>query len=371
MAHMMKMTRAVTGHMFNHYGRSDIIDGDNYVPRSNENINPELTGLNYNLAYSDQPQEQLDFLRQRLSEIKVQNRKDVNVMVDWVVTLPQAFDGDEQDFFQEAYRFLNDRYGKENVISAYVHMDETTPHMHYAFVPVVEDKKKGGYKLSAKEAVNRKDLQTFHNDLSKHMERSFGKDIGILNEATKEGNKSIAELKRGAAQEKLRVAQEELQKIAQNASKTLEMLQRDVYMLKSKKRALEDEINALESERKAVFAKYENNKMKISEITSLKPEYDRGLFGGIKGITGISISDIDNLKAMAIKGLNASESLEKLQADYNRVQKLIPTMEERIADGREKAILQEKANAFDKLPEEVREQVLPKKVIVQQKDRKR
>lgn len=108
MAHMMKMTRAVTGHMFNHYGRSDIIDGDNYIPRSNENINPELTGLNYNLAYSDQPQEQLDFLRQRLSEIKVQNRKDVNVMVDWVVTLPQAFDGDEQDFFQEAYRFLND-----------------------------------------------------------------------------------------------------------------------------------------------------------------------------------------------------------------------------------------------------------------------
>lgn len=250
-------------------------------------------------------------------------------------------------------------------------MDETTPHMHYAFVPVVEDKKKGGYKLSAKEAVNRKDLQTFHNDLSKHMELAFGKDIGILNEATKEGNKSIAELKRGAAQEKLRVAQEELQKIAQNASKTLEMLQRDVYMLKSKKRALEDEINALESERKAVFAKYENSKMKISEITSLKPEYDRGLFGSIKGITGISISDIDNLKAMAIKGLNASESLEKLHADYNRVQKLVPTMEERIADGREKAILQEKANAFDKLPEEVREQVLPKKVIVQQKDRKR
>ena len=39
---------------------------------------------------------------------------------------------------------------KENVISAYVHFDEVTPHMHYAFVPVVEDKKKGGYKLSAK-----------------------------------------------------------------------------------------------------------------------------------------------------------------------------------------------------------------------------
>ena len=32
----------------------------------------------------------LDFLHQRLSEVKVHNRKDVNVMVDWVVTLPQS-----------------------------------------------------------------------------------------------------------------------------------------------------------------------------------------------------------------------------------------------------------------------------------------
>ena len=75
---------------------------------------------------------------------------------------------------------------KENVISAYVHFDEVTPHMHYAFVPVVEDKKKGGYKLSAKEAITREDLRTFHKDLSNHMERVFGRDVGILNEATKE-----------------------------------------------------------------------------------------------------------------------------------------------------------------------------------------
>ena len=70
---------------------------------------------------------------------------------------------------------------KENVISAYVHFDEVTPHMHYTFVPVVEDKKKGGYKLSAKEAITREELRTFHKDLSNHMERVFGRDVGILN----------------------------------------------------------------------------------------------------------------------------------------------------------------------------------------------
>ena len=45
---------------------------------------------------------------------------------------------DSKRFFQEVYRFLIDRYGVRNVISAYVHMDEVgnTPHMHFSFIPV-------------------------------------------------------------------------------------------------------------------------------------------------------------------------------------------------------------------------------------------
>lgn len=242
MAHMMKMTKAASGHMFLHYERAKDGKGE-YVRFGNQDIKPVNTVLNYNLAYDDQPQRQLDFLHQRLSEIKVHNRKDVNVMVDWVVTLPQSLNGkgfdDEERFFKEAYKFLNDRYGKENVISAYVHMDETTPHMHYAFIPVVEDKKNGGYKLSAKEAITRKDLQTFHKDLSNHMERVFGRDIGILNEATKEGNKSIEELKRGTAQEKLKIATLEAATIVSKA-------QDDIKPIEEHKRALQSEIEGLQ-----------------------------------------------------------------------------------------------------------------------------
>lgn len=74
-------------------------------------------------------------------------------------------------------------------------MDETSPHIHYAFVPVVTDKKKGIPKLSAKERITRKDLNTFHKDLTKHMTVVFGKNIGILNGATVGGNKTIKQLK--------------------------------------------------------------------------------------------------------------------------------------------------------------------------------
>ena len=236
MAHMQKFSRGAVGHMLGHYDRSK------EVPELKAPVN---TVLNYNLAYNDQRLNQLDFIHRRLSEIRVQNRKDVNVMIDWVVTIPQSLNNqglaDEDRFFREAYNFLTARYGKENVISAYVHMDEVTPHMHFAFVPVTEDKKRGGFKLSAKEVVNRQDLRTFHKDLSDHMERVFGRDIGILNEATKEGNKSIAELKRESATERLQNATLEASRIVSKA-------QDDIKPIEEHKQALQGEIEGLQKD---------------------------------------------------------------------------------------------------------------------------
>lgn len=208
MAHIAKYKKFALGHMLNHYARSE--DIEKAVVRSNDNIDASRTHLNYNLA-EHQQLIQLDFVHKRLSEIRVQNRKDINVMLDWVVTLPKLLNSDEQEkFFRETYNFLNERYGKENVISAYVHLDEITPHMHYSFIPVVEDKKRGGYKLSAKEKITKNDLKSFHFDLSKYLENLFGRDVGILNEVTKYGNKEIAELKRESIYENILNAKNDL-----------------------------------------------------------------------------------------------------------------------------------------------------------------
>lgn len=347
MAHKQKYTKGSVGHMFGHYDRSKEVNV----------VCPVNSVLNFNLAEKDQSKNQLEFLHQRLSEIKVHNRKDINVMVDWVVTIPQTLNNkgleNEEKFFKETYNFLNNRYGKENVISAYVHYDEVTPHMHYAFVPVAKDLKKGGYKLSAKEVITREDLRTFHKDLSDHMEHVFGQDIGILNEATKEGNKSIEELKRGTAQEELQNIVLKTQEIASQAQK----LQKSMEVAEKKKEGIESEIDALQT-------KYEGRQMKINEICEIKPEYEKGLFGGIKGIKGVSVSDIEKLKTMAIDGLQAKDRLERLQGDYERVKKLVPTIEQKIADSREKAILRDKAQAFDRLPNDIKKQLLP-----QQKDK--
>ena len=282
MANMQKYTAGSVGGLERHYVRWKDKDG-NYQRFGNQDIDISKTHLNYNLA----PQlhgSHMDFIKERCSQVDFVGRKNTNVMVSWIVTAPEGlassieyranqrpllkFDGEEVEknlrlFFEESYNFLNQRYGGSegredvNIISSYVHMDETTPHMHYAFVPVTFDEQRGREKVSAKEVVNRRDLQTFHKDLERYMTRVFGREIGILNEATKDGNKSIEELKQGSAQA-------ELSKIQNNTSNLrLERneLQDEVLYLGGKKNELEGQISAVEGDikfKKDELAEIEN-----------------------------------------------------------------------------------------------------------------
>ncbi len=190
--HLEKYDRGAVTRMFAHYDRSH--------PGSKSNIDTAKTALNYNAAAEDQPLAQHDFLDKRLSQVKVQNRKDVNVMCDWVITAPQTLEDHEYDtFFRETYRFMSARYGKENVISAYVHMDETQPHMHFSFIPVTMDKKKHRPKVCAKELLNKQDLRTIHDDINAYMTEIFGRDIGMKNGATALGNVTVDTLRKNKA----------------------------------------------------------------------------------------------------------------------------------------------------------------------------
>lgn len=191
--HVAKYNKSATGHMCAHYERRKDDRGE-YIKFGNQNIDLSRTHLNYNLAPEH---DQIEFIQQRTSEVKCQKRADVNVMCDWVVTAPEGLDqGHLKEFFKASYDFFEKRYGRENVISAYVHMDETTPHMHFAFVPVVFDKKRELYKVSAKQLLTKTELKRMHPDLTRHLkeEYSWGRNLKILNGATAGGNRTVAEL---------------------------------------------------------------------------------------------------------------------------------------------------------------------------------
>lgn len=255
MANLQKYTKSATGHLTKHFERGKDINGD-YIKFGNQDIDTEKSDLNYNLAPEHN---QIDFIRQRCSEVQCLNRKDVNVMCSWVVTAPKNLDqAEEKAFFKNTYDFLANRYGEKNVISAYVHLDEKSPHMHFAFVPVALDKNKGIEKVSAKEVITRNDLQSFHTDLEKHLERALGHEVDVLNEATKEGNKSIDELKKGTAIK-------EVSEIKQKVSKIVSKAQEEA-------KAIEDSIVPLQAEYDAYKA-YLDQAKRDSDISVMYPEY--------------------------------------------------------------------------------------------------
>jgi hypothetical protein len=191
-------------------------------------------------------------------------------MCSWVVTAPKTLQSieppvDEKQFFQEVYKFLINRYGGEkNVISAHVHYDETTPHMHFAFVPIiVKEARRGKNKgklietVCAHDAINKNDLVNFHYDLEKYLKGVFGREVGILNDATKDGNRSIEELKRGTAVEKLAEIEVKLNNLA--AALREQIIERD----KNDKalKAQEDKYNKT----KADIETLNNDILKLSE----------------------------------------------------------------------------------------------------------
>ena len=271
--HVTKYTRGTLGHMLGHYDRTK--DG------LGENVVPERTQLNYNLA-PRRGLEQIDFIRQRTTEARTLKRDDVNVMCSWVVTLPEYRHHNqnlhvspdkeqvERLFFERTYRFLCDRYGEQNVVSAYVHKDEKTPHMHFAFVPVTEDKKRGGEKVSAKEVITKNDLKTFHTDLERHLDSFRDWHFEVVNEATKDGNKEIAELKKQTAHEEVLKAQQEALQARQRALQE----QESIKPLVEQKNALRGEIEALQTEKEVLTA---------AEVEAIKGE--KTLLGGLKGVT--------------------------------------------------------------------------------------
>lgn len=206
MAHVAKYTRSAMGHMLAHYDRSA-----NNI--SNPNIKPELTDKNYNLA-PERDIPFLDFVQQRCMEVNAYKRSDVNVICDWVITAPKDLPTIVYgQFFKESYNFLCERYGGErNVVSAYVHMDENQPHLHFCFMPIFYDTNKGKEKLSAKQVITRSDLNSFHSDLEKHLQQAFMYTVNVQNGATRNGNKSIKELQRETAKAKLDSIKSELER---------------------------------------------------------------------------------------------------------------------------------------------------------------
>ena len=131
------------------------------------------------------------FIQSRIEQAGCRTRKDSTRFVDTLITAsPEFFKGKTREqteaFFQRAADFLIQRVGRENVVSAVVHMDERTPHMHLTFVPLTYDNR-----LCAKEILgNRVSLSRWQDDFHACMVKAFP-DLERGESARQTGRKHI------------------------------------------------------------------------------------------------------------------------------------------------------------------------------------
>lgn len=184
MAHIAKYKASAVGKLCAHYNRWQGIDNPNV---SRENIDKSRTHLNYTLGvYEKDGKRFIGKVRGSASwatvkgrigavnarakaEGKRATRKDAVVMADMVVTLPPNVPPeDAYKFFWNSYQHIADRVGRGNLMGGYVHMDETTPHMHVPFTPILDGR------FNYKKMCDRKFYQTFHKGLGDRLEQKMG-----------------------------------------------------------------------------------------------------------------------------------------------------------------------------------------------------
>ena len=175
---------------------------------SNKNIDRTKTELNYYLKKNELSYiKEFDKIKEKY-DLKGQIRSNSNIMCEMVFTSDQKFFDkigyeESKRYFEESYKFICEykNLGEQNIISAVVHMDEDTPHMHLLFIPVIHTTDKQGNKIDKvccrdfwKGKNSYRDLQ---NAYFKHISgKGFKLERGELVEVTNREHYSVQEYKR-------------------------------------------------------------------------------------------------------------------------------------------------------------------------------
>ena len=113
---------------------------------SNKNIDKERSYLNYSIKSPKFSYEkEFDLMREKY-HLKGQIKVVSNIACEYIITSDKQFfdeigEKETKRYFETAYNFVSEykNLGEEYIMSANVHLDEETPHIHLVFLPVVHN----------------------------------------------------------------------------------------------------------------------------------------------------------------------------------------------------------------------------------------
>ena len=230
--------------------------------------------------------------------------------------------GQLNSWYQDNMQWLQETYGKENVVSAVLHMDEHTPHIHATIVPIVtcerrkakkeeengkrkyRKKKVGTPRLCADDVMARNQLKNYQDSYAQLMNK-YGLQRGIDGSEAK--HISISEYYKSliGATENL---QRELQPLETNKGQLqseLKEVKRDIKMEKLKSSA----VNATTAITDSVSSLFGSNKVKRLEEENKQLKADKTTLEG-------NISTLK--KQMATSEMMHQQQMETIKDEFTR-----------------------------------------------------
>lgn len=166
---------------------------------SNKEIDISRTKLNYHIKKPEKNYKETIQDKVNKKEIIFHPVKHSNYVCEAIATSNNFFfksigEDETKRFFKEVYNFFKDYHNlrEENIIGATIHNDETTPHIHLVFMPIVHIKENGKEKniLSYSKFFNGRDSyknlqEDFYNYITskgfnlEHCKNTFSKNMSI------------------------------------------------------------------------------------------------------------------------------------------------------------------------------------------------
>ena len=208
----------------------------------NNRVDTTQSGLNLPLIQSNH---WMQDIRAEIEHAGAHTRSNSVVALDTLYTAsPAFFEGKTQEqtekFFRDCLQFHQKRFG--HIISAVVHYDETTPHLHIVSVPLTADGR-----LSAREIVgNKKNISRMQDEFFEQVGRDYGLERGTRSDGQeKKKHISAQEHELREIRQKIARGQEELEAVehsvetartrAQTARQTATELQKQVEQLQEER----------------------------------------------------------------------------------------------------------------------------------------
>ena len=251
----------------------------------NNKVSPGMNIFNVVLKESN------NWLQDINKEIKAagaRTRSNSVVALDTLYTASPGFfqgktNAENDKFFQDCLKFHNEHFG--HIISAVVHYDETTPHMHIISVPLTKDNR-----LSARDVIgNKAKMSKTQDSFFEQVGKSYGLERGIhMDGQEKKHHISAQEHELREIRQKIARGQEELEAIehsketartrAQTARQTATELQKEVEQLQEERSKQHNSLKLLSAskiDRQKELKKINNTiRQKQHELEAIKGDLE-------------------------------------------------------------------------------------------------